>query len=160
MMRAQHAIAALLISLVSNAWAQSAAEEQPAVSTSGAAEEPAVQTTPEAAPAAEESAAPAAAPAKATARSAAAPAVGDGKNNEGTTIIGERESPIGLYITPWHNAAAETDIDRPARLLSVGLEVLDRRVFARQVEYYEALTEAQKAKSEGAPPASSAKPAP
>src|SRR5262249_33589061 len=35
----------------------------------------------------------------------------------GTTILGERESPIGLYITPWRNATAEKDIDRPARLL-------------------------------------------
>jgi hypothetical protein len=69
----------------------------------------------------------------------------------GTTIIGERESPIGLYITPWRNSIAEADIDRPARLLSVKLEALDRKVFARQVEYYEALTAAQKAKTGPAP---------
>ncbi|MDB5973126.1 MAG: hypothetical protein JWQ90_5576 [Hydrocarboniphaga sp.] len=74
-----------------------------------------------------------------------------GGTTSGTNIIGERESPIGLYITPWRNAAAEADIDRPARLLSVQLEPLDRRVFARQVEYYEALAAAQKAKTGPAP---------
>jgi hypothetical protein len=72
----------------------------------------------------------------------------DGRGNgDGTTIIGDRESPIGLYITPWRNAAAEADIDRPARLLSLELDPLDRRVFARQVEYYDALTAAQRAKN-------------
>lgn len=67
--------------------------------------------------------------------------------SDGTTIIGDRESPIGLYITPWRNAAAEVDIDRPARLLSLDLEPVDKRVFSRQVEYYEALAAAQRAKT-------------
>lgn len=71
----------------------------------------------------------------------------------GTTIIGERESPIGLYITPWRNAAAEADIDRPARLLRVEMTPLDRKVFARQIEYYEALSAALKAKAAPAPAA-------
>lgn len=101
-------------------------DEQPAVSTSiGAA--PVIQAAPSARPS-----------------SAAGKA---GGTDSGTNIIGELESPIGLYITPWRNATAEVDIDRPARLLSVQLEPLDRRVFARQVEYYEALTAAQKAKT-------------
>ena len=67
--------------------------------------------------------------------------------SDGTTIIGDRESPIGLYITPWRNAAAEVDIDRPARLLSLDLEPVDKRVFSRQVEYYEALSIAQRSKT-------------
>ncbi|WP_028081441.1 hypothetical protein [Solimonas soli] len=57
----------------------------------------------------------------------------------GTTIFGERESPIGLYITPWRDAHAERDIDRPARLLQEKAMPIDRTVFNRQVEYYEAL---------------------
>ncbi|SHH32601.1 hypothetical protein SAMN04488068_3293 [Hydrocarboniphaga daqingensis] len=88
-----------------------------------------------------------------TAPAAPPRATSGGANSGGTTIIGERESPIGLYITPWRNASAEVDIDRPARLLSVQLEGLDRKVFSRQVEYYEALTAAQKAKTPPAPPA-------
>ncbi|NGY03716.1 hypothetical protein [Solimonas terrae] len=58
----------------------------------------------------------------------------------GTTIFGERESPIGLYITPWRDAHAEKDIDRPARLLQEKAVPIDRTVFDRQVEYYEVLT--------------------
>ena len=81
------------------------------------------------------------APAVDTAKAAPRP------GSDGTTIIGDRESPIGLYITPWRNAAAEVDIDRPARLLSLDLEPVDKRVFSRQVEYYEALAAAQRAKN-------------
>lgn len=75
---------------------------------------------------------------------AAEPAVqpADGAEDAGTTIVGERESPIGLYITPWRNAYAEQDIDRPARLLQVDMSPVDQTVFTRQVEYYDALTEA------------------
>lgn len=81
-----------------------------------------------------------------------APAVDTSKaapkpGGDGTNIIGDRESPIGLYITPWRNAAAEVDIDRPARLLSFDLEPVDKRVFSRQVEYYEALSAAQRSKT-------------
>jgi len=57
----------------------------------------------------------------------------------GTTIFGERESPIGLYITPWRDAHAEKDIDRPARLLQEKAVPIDRTVFERQVEYYDVL---------------------
>lgn len=70
----------------------------------------------------------------------------DAGEDSGTTIVGERESPIGLYITPWRNAYAEQDIDRPARLLQVDMSPVDRTVFTRQVEYYDALTEAAQAK--------------
>lgn len=61
-------------------------------------------------------------------------------NKPGTTIFGERESPIGLYITPWRDAQAEKDIDRPARLLQEKAVPIDRTVFDRQVEYYDVLT--------------------
>lgn len=57
----------------------------------------------------------------------------------GTTIFGERESPIGLYIMPWRDARAEKDIDRPARLLQEKPTPIDRVVFNRQVEYYDVL---------------------
>ena len=77
----------------------------------------------------------------------------DLRDDSGTTIVGERESPIGLYITPWRNAYAEQDIDRPARLLRVDMSPIDRDVFTRQVEYYEALTDAATGKRAAAPPA-------
>ena len=71
----------------------------------------------------------------------------DLRSDSGTTIVGERESPIGLYITPWRNAYSEQDIDRPARLLQVDMVPVDRDVFTRQVEYYDALTKAAVAKT-------------
>ena len=60
----------------------------------------------------------------------------------GTTIIGERESPIGLYITPWRESRPEQDLDRPARLLQEKLVPIDEVVFVRQIEYYNALSNA------------------
>ena len=69
----------------------------------------------------------------------------------GTTIVGERESPIGLYITPWRNATAEADIDRPARLLQEKMLPIDEDVFLRQVEYYNALSGALKSKGKVTP---------
>lgn len=71
---------------------------------------------------------------------------------EGTTIVGERESPIGLFITPWRNAYAEKDIDRPARLLQEQMLPIDEDVFLRQIEYYEALTGALRQKNAVTPP--------
>lgn len=70
----------------------------------------------------------------------------DLRDESGTTIVGERESPIGLYITPWRNAYSEQDIDRPPRLLQVDMSPIDKVVFARQIEYYDALTEASRSK--------------
>lgn len=82
----------------------------------------------------------------------------DLRDDSGTTIVGERESPIGLYITPWRNAYAEQDIDRPARLLQVDMSPIDRDVFARQIEYYDALTSARQAKVAPATPPAPAAP--
>lgn len=65
----------------------------------------------------------------------------------GTNIFaGEQESPIGLYIMPWRESPAERDIDRPARLLQEEVLPIDRTVFERQLEYYEALSGALKSK--------------
>lgn len=80
----------------------------------------------------------------------------DLRDDAGTTVVGERESPIGLYITPWRNARAEQDIDRPARLLQVDMSPVDRDVFARQVEYHRALTEASRDKQAPTPAAPTA----
>lgn len=62
-------------------------------------------------------------------------------DREGTTVVGDRESPIGLYITPWRNAAPEAELDRPARFLEEQLLPLDPDVFRRQLEYYNTITD-------------------
>jgi len=59
----------------------------------------------------------------------------------GTTIIGEQEAPIGLYITPWKDDYAERGLDRPARLVDEAMEPIDPATFRRQIEYYETITE-------------------
>ncbi|SFF46983.1 hypothetical protein SAMN04488120_10512 [Fontimonas thermophila] len=64
----------------------------------------------------------------------------------GTTIVGEQESPIGLYIMPWRDAEPEPGMDRPARLLQEKLLPLDEAVFVRQIEYHTALSKALKQK--------------
>ena len=69
------------------------------------------------------------------------------KPDSGTTIIGDNESPIGLYITPWRESHAEKNIDRPARLLQEEMLPIDKDVFERQVEYYDALSNAAQHKS-------------
>lgn len=60
--------------------------------------------------------------------------------DEGTTIVGDQESPIGLYITPWKDEYAERGLDRPARLLDESLLPIDPASFRRQIEYYETLS--------------------
>jgi hypothetical protein len=108
--------------LLSMLFATVALAQEPAVDTSG----PAVDTTKQ-----YRSTAPAP-----TASPNAAP---------GTTIIGERESPIGLYIMPWRNSAPEQGIDRPARLLDEEPLPLDPGTFRRQLDYHTALTNHLKA---------------
>lgn len=71
--------------------------------------------------------------------------------SDGTNIIGERESPIGLYIMPWRDSRAEEDLDRPARLLQEKLVPLDEDVFLRQIEYHTALSNALKQKGSVTP---------
>lgn len=69
----------------------------------------------------------------------APPAAAEGEGS-GTVIIGDRESPIGLYIMPWRDSSAAADMDRPARLVKASLLPIDRPVFLRELKYHRALT--------------------
>ena len=69
----------------------------------------------------------------------APPAAAEGEGS-GTVIIGDRESPIGLYIMPWRDSSAAADMDRPARLVKASLLPIDRPVFLRELQYHRALT--------------------
>ena len=62
-------------------------------------------------------------------------------DKEGTTVVGDRESPIGLSIAPWRNEAPEVALDRPARFLEEQLLPIDADVFRRQIEYYNTISE-------------------
>jgi hypothetical protein len=104
--------------------AQSGAPDAaPAVDTGAMVEDAPPATPPAAAPA----------PGKAP---AAKPAPAD-DSNAGTTIIGDKESPIGLYLTPWKNEYADRDMDRAAQFVRDDLTFVDQQVFDRQIQYYD-----------------------
>jgi hypothetical protein len=50
----------------------------------------------------------------------------------GTTIVGEQDSDVGLYLTPWKEEHAD-NIDPPPSLLDEPPQPLDAHNFARQV---------------------------
>lgn len=64
----------------------------------------------------------------------------DDAQTEGTVIVGDRESPIGLYIMPWRESKAAEELDRPARLVTADRTPIDRPVLLRELAYYRALT--------------------
>lgn len=61
----------------------------------------------------------------------------------GTTIIGEEEAAIGLYLMPWSEEPMG-DVDRPPNLLDEPLEPIDTAQYRRQVEWYRAQVSYQK----------------
>jgi hypothetical protein len=50
----------------------------------------------------------------------------------GTTIVGERDSDVGLYLTPWKEEHPD-NIDPPPSLLDEPPQPVDARGFTRQV---------------------------
>jgi hypothetical protein len=67
----------------------------------------------------------------------------------GTTIIGDRESPIGLYLTPWKNEYAQRGMDRPAQIVQEQMAPIDPGVFRRQNSYYDTITSYRQAELGG-----------
>lgn len=106
------------------------ADEGPAVDTSAGSvrqEAPAVATTP--------------------------PPAGGARTAPGTTIYGDDENPIGLYIIPWRASSPTPQMDRPARFVDETEAAVDETQFTRFVEYYDALTRHRQAQmdSQGRP---------
>jgi hypothetical protein len=59
---------------------------------------------------------------------------------DGTTIVGNRELPKALHIVPWKSAETGDLAGRPMNsLLDEVLAPVDRDVFIRELEYYEAV---------------------
>lgn len=80
------------------------------------------------------------------------PAVDTGSAEGGTSVIGDAESPIGLYIIPWRSTSPTPQLDRPARFVDATEEPVDETQFRRFVEYHDALSRhraAQRSASEG-----------
>jgi len=55
----------------------------------------------------------------------------------GTTIVGEQDAAVGLYITPWKEEKA-SDLDRPPSLFDVPAQAVDGAGFSRRVRYFDA----------------------
>lgn len=72
-----------------------------------------------------------------------------GDEGAGTTIIGDRESPIGLYLTPWKNEFATRGMDRPAQIVQEQMAPIDPQVFKRQNVYYDTIQEYRQAELGG-----------
>lgn len=97
------------------------------------------------------------------ATSPAAPATGRARGRNAadrvdldtTTVTGNRELPKVMYVVPWKHSDIGDLIGRPANsLLDEVLAPVDRNVFRREVQYYQAL------KPDTAPvPAATASPA-
>lgn len=59
---------------------------------------------------------------------------------EGTTITGNQELPKALHIVPWKAAETGDLAGRPLNsLVDEALAPIDRDVFLRELEYYEAV---------------------
>jgi hypothetical protein len=64
----------------------------------------------------------------------------DSLDLEGATIIGNRELPKALHIVPWKSPQAGELAARPVNsLVDEILAPVDRDVFLRELEYYEAV---------------------
>ena len=59
----------------------------------------------------------------------------------GTTVVGDKEAPIGLFITPWKDEYAEHGLDRPARFVDVDTLPIDPDTFQRRINYYNVITD-------------------
>lgn len=81
-------------------------------------------------------------PAPANTPTAARPAAAsDRLTLEATTVTGNRELPKVLYIVPWKKADIGNLPGQPFNtLLDETLTPVDRDVFRREVDYYEAIT--------------------
>jgi hypothetical protein len=63
----------------------------------------------------------------------------DGKPVElpGSSVIGNRELPVGLDIVPWRPAATGQVKEGPTQLLDAPLKPIDPEVFRRELSIYQ-----------------------
>lgn len=67
-----------------------------------------------------------------------AAATGQGTEGAGTTIIGENEAAVGLYLTPWREEMA-SDVDRAPRLYEPQTGAVESADLMRQLEVRESM---------------------
>ena len=57
-------------------------------------------------------------------------------DDAGTTIMGDRESALGLVLAPWKDESRAPDLDRPPAMQDPGTTPLDEASFTRTTRYY------------------------
>lgn len=67
----------------------------------------------------------------------AAPLPVEAADDPGTTIMGDRDSALGLVLAPWKDETPAADLDRPPVMQDPGSAALDEAAFARTTRYYE-----------------------
>ena len=60
------------------------------------------------------------------------------KTISGMSIIGNNEAPKSLYIVPWKSSEIGMKTDLSSNLLNESLTPVDRDVFLREVDFYNA----------------------
>lgn len=70
---------------------------------------------------------------------AAAPIAADDASSPaataGTTVVGEQDAAVGLFLAPWKNES-RSELDRPPRLLDPDFAPVDAVGYARSAEHY------------------------
>ena len=59
----------------------------------------------------------------------------------GMSIVGNNEAPKSLYIVPWKSSEIGMETDLSSNLLNESLIPVDKDVFLREVNFYNASTE-------------------
>lgn len=59
----------------------------------------------------------------------------------GMSIVGNNEAPKSLYIVPWKSSEIGMETDLSSNLLNESLIPVDKDVFLREVDFYNASTE-------------------
>ena len=57
-------------------------------------------------------------------------------DDTGTTIMGDRDSALGLVLAPWKDEVRSPDLERPPAMQEPGTAALDDAAFARTTRYY------------------------
>ena len=58
----------------------------------------------------------------------------------GMSIVGNNEAPKSLYIVPWKSSEIGMETDLSSNLLNESLTPVDKDVFLREVDFYNAST--------------------
>lgn len=59
-----------------------------------------------------------------------------GADDPGTTIMGDRDSALGLVLAPWKDESPSPELDRPPAMQDAEAAPLDEAAFARTTRYY------------------------